>query len=270
MLEKIKAIRKDIKGKKPLIHCITNPISINQCANLVLALGARPVMAEHPQEVEEITAFSSSLLLNLGNITEQRAEAMKRAICAAKDKGIPITLDLVGIATSELRRRLAGELLKIHTPTVIKGNYSEIKAFYNSAYCFGGVDSDLTLEKEEIADVCVRLARENEAIVLASGKTDIIASKDTLIYVKNGCERLGSVTGTGCMQGALVAAYLSSGAGIWAVAAACGVLGICGERAAEKEGSGSFMVGLMDMLSLLTDSQLENDLKMEVERIEGA
>ena len=122
-----------VREKHPLIHCITNPISINQCANAILAIGARPIMAEHPSEVREITETSDALMLNLGNITDARMVSMKNALLAAKEKGIPAILDAVGIACSKLRRNYISELLEIGIPTVIKGNYSEIYALYHDA-----------------------------------------------------------------------------------------------------------------------------------------
>ena len=138
----IHSIRSKVKECHPLIHCITNPISIHQCANAILAVGARPMMAEHPKEVREITESADALLLNLGNITDARMESMMISTKAAKQKGIPIVLDAVGVACSTLRRSFARELLKTVSPTVIKGNYSEISALYHEKYHSVGVDAD--------------------------------------------------------------------------------------------------------------------------------
>ena len=102
-----------VREKQPLIHCITNPISINQCANAILAIGARPIMAEHPLEVQEITETAAALMLNLGNITDARMLSMKTSHLAAKGKNIPVILDAVGIACSRLRRDYIAELLEI-------------------------------------------------------------------------------------------------------------------------------------------------------------
>ena len=119
MREKIHKIRADIIRKKPLIHCITNPISINQCANAILAVGARPIMAEHPGEAAEITETAQALLLNLGNITDVRMKSMAISAAAAADRGIPFVLDAVGIACSQLRKNYITELLRNVTPTII-------------------------------------------------------------------------------------------------------------------------------------------------------
>ena len=110
-MRKLNEIRAAVRDRRPLIHCITNPISINQCANAVLAAGARPIMAEHPAEVKEITESADALVLNLGNITDVRMESMEIALRAAKEKGIPVVLDAVGTACSGLRRKFAARLL---------------------------------------------------------------------------------------------------------------------------------------------------------------
>ena len=124
----IPEIREFTKNSAPLIHCITNPISIHDCANMILAVGARPIMAEHPEEVEEITEVSSALMLNLGNITDARIISMQRALSTANRKNIPVLLDLVGVTCSQLRRSFAKQLLSQGVFSVIKGNISEILA----------------------------------------------------------------------------------------------------------------------------------------------
>ena len=114
-----------LKQTNNLIHCITNPISINDCANLILALGAKPIMACHPDEVESITSNSSALALNLGNFDDIRAKSMMISAKCAKENKIPFILDLVGVACSTLRLNYAKELVSLYCPTVIKGNISE-------------------------------------------------------------------------------------------------------------------------------------------------
>ena len=124
--ESLGDLRKRIKEEKPLIHCITNPISIHDCANIILAAGTRPIMAEHPLEVEEITATAGALMLNLGNITDVRMESMERSLRTARKAGIPVLLDLVGVSCSSLRNDFSQNLLEIGGISVIKGNMSEI------------------------------------------------------------------------------------------------------------------------------------------------
>ena len=261
-------IREAVRHKQPLIHCITNPISINQCANGILAIGARPMMAEHPKEVREITETAGALMLNLGNITDARMESMKISLLTAKEKNIPVMLDAVGIACSKLRRDYIAELLEIGTPTVIKGNYSEVYALYHDAYRSSGVDADASINAESITYVAAELARKYHTTILASGKTDIVTDGTRIVQVKNGTSQLSAVTGTGCLLGALCGAYLAVCADMNAAVTACAVLGICGQLAETPKGSGSFMVNLMDVLSTLTDVQLEQYIDTEERQYE--
>ena len=265
----INEIRSSVKELHPLIHCITNPISINQCANAILAVGARPIMAEHPKEVAEITATAQALMLNLGNITDTRMESMQLSAQAAMAKKIPLLLDVVGIACSGLRRSYACALLKNINPAVIKGNYSEINALYNAAYHSSGVDADGSLDKSAVSKAASELARKYHTIILASGKTDIVTDGKQIVYIKNGTPQLASVTGTGCMLGALCACYLSVNQDISAVVTACAVLGICGQLSETAKGSGSFMVNLLDHLSTLTDEEVTNYLDLEELNVES-
>ena len=257
-------IREAVRNQQPLIHCITNPISINQCANGILAIGARPMMAEHPKEVREITETAGALMLNLGNITDARMESMKISMLTAKEKNIPVMLDAVGIACSKLRRDYIAELLEIGIPTVIKGNYSEVYALYHDAYHSSGVDADASINAESITYVAAELARKYHTTILASGKTDFVTVGTRIVHVKNGTPQLSAVTGTGWLLGAVCGAYLAVCADMNAAVTACVVLGVCGQIAETPKGSGSFMVNLMDALSTLTDAQLDHYKDMEV------
>ncbi len=270
MLKQINSIRKAVRKQRPLVHCITNPISINQCANSVLSIGARPVMAEHPLEVAQITSTAQSVVLNLGNITDVRMESMMISSAVASENDIPCIIDLVGVACSELRRNFAYKLIENNAPLLIKGNYSEINAIYNSDYRSTGVDSDVSLDLNSITDMAVMLAEKYGTIILASGKTDIITDGKRVVYIKNGTPALAEITGTGCMLGALCGCYLSVCRCIEGVVTSCAVLGICGELSVTDKGNGSFMLKLIDNLSVLTDTDVEKHLKMEVMEIENA
>ena len=263
-------IRGAVRERSSLIHCITNPISINQCANAILAVGGRPIMAEHPREVSEITATAGALMLNLGNITDVRMEAMRLSARTAAEHGTPILLDAVGAACSKLRRDYACDLMEAVTPAVIKGNYSEINALYQESYRASGVDADAALDAQTVERAAAALARTRHTVVLASGKVDIVTDGTRLIRVRNGTPQLSCVTGTGCMLGALTAAYLSAASGLDAAVTACAVLGVCGQLAETERGSGSFMVGLLDALSTLQDAELERYMDLEEIEIEAS
>lgn len=263
-------IRGAVRERSSLIHCITNPISINQCANAILAVGGRPIMAEHPREVSEITATAGALMLNLGNITDVRMEAMRLSARTAAEHGTPILLDAVGVACSKLRRDYACSLMEAVTPAVIKGNYSEINALYQESYRASGVDADAALDAQTVERAAATLARTRRTVVLASGKVDIVTDGTRLIRVRNGTPQLSCVTGTGCMLGALTAAYLSAASGLDAAVTACAVLGICGQLAETERGAGSFMTGLLDALSTLQDAELERYMDLEEIEIEAS
>lgn len=268
MQQAIPEIRETVRRNQPLIHCISNPISINQCANAILAVGARPMMAEHPKEVSEITQSAGALMLNLGNITDVRMASMLLSGNTAKNQRIPFLLDAVGIACSTLRRDYIKTLLQTAMPTVIKGNYSEILALYQQSYRSSGVDADSGLDIQAIDRAALALARSLGTVILASGKADIVTDGSRLYHIHNGTPQLSQVTGTGCLQGALCTAYLSAQPGIEAVITGCAVLGVCGELAQTDRGPGSFLWGLMDALATLTDAELEQNLKLEEINIE--
>jgi len=261
-------IRNAVKQNQPLIHCITNPISINQCANGILAIGARPMMAEHPKEVSEITRTAQALMLNLGNITDARMESMQISAKTANEEKIPILLDAVGISCSTLRREYVKDLLNTVIPTVIKGNYSEIQALYRESYRSTGVDADTGLDIHIIDHAAISMARNLETVILASGKVDIVTDGKRLYHIHNGVSQLSQITGTGCLQGALCASYLSAKPGIEAVITGCSVLGICGELAQTNQGTGTFQCHLMDCLSTLSETEIEQNLKIEEITIE--
>lgn len=245
--EKINNIRAAVFKYRPLIHCITNPISITQCANAVLAVGARPIMAEHPKEVKGITKNAKALLINLGNITDVRMKSMKISMIEARKSDIPIVIDAVGVACSELRRRFAKKLIKKYVPSVVKGNYSEIKALYDEKYTSSGVDTEQNCRTEEIIKISAELAKKYKTVILASGKEDIIADGSRVLIIKNGTHKLSEVTGTGCMLGALCACFLAVSPAVEALVCACAILGYCGERT-QAYGM-SFLVELIDKLS---------------------
>ena len=221
------------------------------------------MMAEHPGEVAEITQTAGALMLNLGNITDVRMESIGISAKTAVTVDIPVLLDVVGIACSRLRRNYANELLSKVTPTVIKGNYSEVYALYRDRYCASGVDADVSLDIPVIDRCAVSLARERNTIILASGKVDVLTDGDRLVHIHNGTPQLSAITGTGCMLGALCATYLSTDHSLDAVITACAVLGISGEKAQTPKGNGTFFINLMDALSMLSAEDIYTNINQE-------
>ena len=268
MIHLINEIRKKTVDKNPLIHCITNPISINQSANGVLAVGARPMMAEHPLEVAEITQTADALVLNLANITDVRMRSIKISAQTAQNNNIPFIIDAVGVACSTLRRNFAYGFLKECRPTAIKGNYSEIYALSDTTYNSAGVDADKALSLEKVSKTAVKLAQKYGTMVLASGKTDIVTDGKTVVYINNGVPQLAQITGTGCLLGMLCGCYLSVDQSINTFVTACVVLGISGELSRTEKGNGTFFVNLMDNLSVLEAEQIEKLINIEVKTYE--
>ena len=253
-----------LKKEHPLIHCITNPISINQCANAILAVGGRPMMAEHPLEAPVVTANAGALLLNLGNLSDVRMASMQLSAEVSKEKDVPYVLDVCGAACLSNRREYALSLIESAQPSVIKGNYSEILALFDPAYNASGVDAESGVGEEDVIGAAKKLALEYRTTVLASGRIDLITDGKRLVRCSNGTAQLAEITGTGCMQGALCAAFLSVAEdALSAAVTAAVILGVCGELAETEKGSGTFYVNLLDRLSTVTDALLDEYIKCE-------
>ena len=202
-------IRQKIRNLQPLIHCITNPISIHDCANIVLAAGGRPIMAEHPAEIEEITQTADALALNLGNITDARMESMPKALHTAAGNSIPVMLDLVGVACSRFRYEFAQKLMRIHMPSILKGNMSELLVMAGETAHTTGVEAgarDCLTEKNRnsLISLFQERAAQWNSVLLITGKEDMVVSADQCAFVRNGCETMSQITGTGCMLGMIL------------------------------------------------------------------
>lgn len=251
-------IRQSIKLKKPLIHCITNPISINDCANMVLSVGAKPIMAEHHLEVSEITSVSKSLGLNLGNITDNRMKSILISGKIAYEKKIPQVIDLVGVGCSKLRLEYAKKFIAECHPNVIKGNMSEIKAICGIKSNSKGIDvgsCDIVTERncDESIEMLKALSLQTGAVVATTGVVDIITDGTNTYLITNGCEMLSMITGTGCMITSLIASYISCGNIFEGTVLAIALMGICGELSQHVKGTGSFRTELIDNMFSISD-----------------
>ncbi len=258
IINKLLQIRQSVKFKKPLIHYITNPISINDCANMILAVGAKPIMAEHPLEVSEITAVSKSLGVNLGNITDNKMKSMLISGKTAYEKKIPQIIDLVGVGCSKLRLDYAKKFISECHPNVIKGNMSEIKAIYGIKSSAKGIDvgaCDIITKQnfDENIEMIKRLSMETGSVVAATGVVDIISNCTYTYIISNGCEMLSMITGTGCMLTGLIASYISSENILDGTVIAVALMGICGELSQHANGTGSFRNELIDNMFSISD-----------------
>lgn len=262
-------IRHSVKAEKPLIHYITNPISINDCANIILAIGAQPIMAEHPLEVSEITSVSKALGINLGNITDVRMESMLISGKTAFKKKIPQVIDLVGVGCSKLRLDYAKKFIMQCHPNVIKGNMSEIKAICGVRSNAKGIDvgkCDCITDKniDENMKMMEQLSARTGSVIVSTGIVDIITNSCETYLIKNGCKMLSMVTGTGCMVTALIAAYISSLDILGGTALAVSLMGICGELSEHAKGTGSFKIELIDNVFRISDNTIINRIKLEM------
>ncbi len=256
-MDNIIDLKNKLQQQRPLIHCITNAISINDCANIILCLGGRPIMVEHPEEVAAVTANAKALMLNIGNLTEAHLQSMPIALKTAKDNHIPAILDLVGVGCSPLRREFAGHLLKDFHISIVKGNYSEIKALCCNITT-DGVDTrpeDKNLD-DTIENVGI-LAKELPTTVLASGAVDVIGNSEHIYTASNGTPMMGNLTGTGCMLGAVAATYLAVTDSLTAGVSAAVAMGLAGEAATKiAKGPGTFHMAFFDSIWQLSQQDL--------------
>jgi len=250
-----------IRAKAPLVHNITNFVVMNNTANALLAIGASPVMAHAPEEVEDMVAIASALVINIGTLSREWISAMGLAIKAAAAKGIPIVFDPVGAGATAYRTNTCKELLALAAPTIIRGNGSEIMALTDSSVTTKGVDSS---EEGTAAESAARaLANQYGCTVVVSGETDLITDGTTVRLIKGGHAMMPRVTGLGCTATALVGAFAAVNADPVAAASnAMAVMGICGELAAQDAaGPASLQVGFIDTLYTLGEEQISAMLK---------
>lgn len=245
----IRAELAQLRQTQPLVHCMTNLVVTGFTANVLLAIGAAPAMIIAREESADFACIASSLLINLGTITADSADAMLVAVKAAREAGTPWVLDPVAVGVLSFRQQICGRLLGYH-PSIIRGNASEILALAGVA---SGRGVDSTAASSQAIEAAMRLACQTGAVVAVSGATDYLTDGQQMIEVSGGREIMTRVTGTGCALGAVMAAFLGAGvAPLRAATAASAIFAQAAERAAEQaKGPASFSVGFIDQLSLL-------------------
>lgn len=261
-----------VRQNAPLVHNITNYVTANDVANLLLACGARPVMADDPREAGEIAAHAAALHLNLGTFSPARYEAMLAAGAAAGALGRPIVLDPVGVGGSALRRQAARDLLEKLPVTVVRGNRSELRALAEGRTTAAGVDADPADGGGLEGTVCWlrELARSLGVVLAATGPEDLITDGERCFAVRNGRAEMGRITGTGCQLSALVAAFVGASPGqpLEAAAAAVCAMGLAGElgweRMGPRDGNMAYRNYLIDALFRMTGDELERGARYEV------
>lgn len=251
---------KKIRANAPLVHNITNYVVMNNTANALLALGASPVMAHAIEEVTDMTAIASSLVINIGTLSHNWIEAMDMAMDAAGKRSIAIVVDPVGVGATAYRSSTCQRLLDRNRADIIRGNASEIMALVDASVKTKGVDSSIDLDPLEAAR---ELALEQKCSVVVSGPVDLITDGKRVVRVNNGHPMMPRVTGLGCTATALIGAFAAVQKDLLLAAAhAMAVMGICGEIAAEAAtGPGSLQLNLLDSLYQLDAEQLKSRLK---------
>ncbi|GHV89220.1 hydroxyethylthiazole kinase 1 [Spirochaetia bacterium] len=245
-----------VRTQNPLVHCITNVVTVNDCANILLAFGASPAMVDVFDEAYEFARISSALYINLGTYNREQETAAVQAVLGAKAAGIPMVIDPVGCAAIPKRIGILDHLYHVGGIDIIKGNMGEIMALGGYKADVKGVDSNGDIAG--IEEAARFLAKQYHCTVAATGKADVVTDGERLVRVHNGVELLTKITGAGCMAGALCAAAAGAAKAVGAdmvTAALAGLMcmGIAGEQAAEKTKlPGSYRTVLMDSIYTVT------------------
>lgn len=267
---------RNVREQVPLVHCITNYVTVNDCANILLACGGSPIMADDEQEVEEITSVCNGLTINIGTLNSRTVKSMMLAGKRANALAHPVLLDPVGVGASKLRTETAIKLLETVRFTAVRGNISEIKTLVMGSGNTKGVDADVadavTEENmERVIAFAGEFSRKTGAVIVITGAVDLATDGKQAYVIRNGHPMMLKVTGTGCMLSAMMAAYLTANKDtpLQAAAAAVCAMGIAGERAYEKMfaahgGSGSYRMFLMDEIGNMNEKILEQGARYEV------
>ena len=253
-----------VREKRPLVHHITNYVTVNDCANITISVGAAPVMADAPEEVCEMVTFADALVLNIGTPNRGQIEAMILAGGMANDRRIPIILDPVGAGATRFRTDSALRLLDELKITILKGNAGEIGILAGAEAHVRGVDSHgMTGDPLRIAQ---HFAKESGVTVVISGAIDIVTDGKRILLVENGHPMLGSISGTGCMAASVTGAFASvADDPVIASAAALAAFGIAGEKAAAgARGPYSFKTALFDEMAALKPEDLTSGARISI------
>lgn len=270
----MKKILDNVRTQTPLVHFITNYVTVNDVANMMLACGGSPIMSDEAEDVEDITSICNALVINIGTLNKRTIESMVLAGKKANALGHPVILDPVGAGASTLRTQTTFRLLKEVQFAVIRGNISEIKTVYSGSGSTKGVDADVadTVTEKNLAGTAAftkELAKKTGAVVAITGAIDVIADADRAFAVRNGVAEMAGITGTGCMLDGVIAGYVAANMNnrLDAVVAAVAAEGLCGELASQKRkavqgGISSLRTYLIDAMGHLDGETLERGAKV--------
>ncbi|MDQ0214388.1 hydroxyethylthiazole kinase [Oikeobacillus pervagus] len=265
MKDEILRLFSSIQSKHPLVHHITNNVTINDCANVTLAIGGSPVMADAKQEAANMTKLAQSLVLNFGTLGEPSFESMILSGKMANHIEIPVIFDPVGVGATEYRTKRAQELLDQVEVSVVRGNQSEIAALIGEEGSTRGVDAgDIQIDPAKLA---IHASQKLGAIIAVTGATDIITDGERMVEIHNGHPMMTKVTGTGCMSTSLIGSFSGCTKHLFAAAVAgTSVMSIAGERAyrflQKPVGTATFRMKIIDEISLMTGDIWREEVKI--------
>lgn len=271
----VEQIFEHVRQKSPLIHNITNYVTVNDCANILLACGSSPIMADELEDAVEITAICGGLNINIGTLNQRTIPAMFAAGKRSNELNHPVVLDPVGAGASRLRTDTALELLKKVKFAVIRGNISEIKTLVCGSGTTKGVDADIAdkVTENNLAEAVSfagDFARRIKTVAVITGAIDIVTDGKQTFCIRNGHPMMSAVTGTGCQLSALTAAFVAANQNrtLEAAAAAVCAMGLCGEiaykRLTNSDGNSSYRNYMIDAMYCLTPAALKKGAKYEV------
>ena len=260
------------RRRRPLIHCITNYVTANDCANILLACGGSAIMADDPDEVKEVTAMCDGLVLNMGTPNPRKLDALLRAGEEANKLRHPVILDPVGVGSSAMRSAAGRQLLERVRFAAIRANATEIATLVRGTAAHRGVDADAEeAAMDSVEENAKRLSQKTGAVVVVTGDTDIVTDGKTLYRVYNGHPMMKTVTGSGCQLSALLGAYVTANPEktLKAALAAVCAMGLAGEIAHERlcplDGNASYRNYIIDAIYNLTPEALEKGAKYETD-----
>lgn len=267
----------NVRAKSPLVHNITNYVTVNDVANAILAAGASPIMADEPEDAYEITAICNAININIGTLNSRTIESMFRAGKRASELGHATLLDPVGAGASALRTNTAVNLMKEIKFDVIRGNASEIKTLALGSGKTHGVDADKADAVNDsnlvfMAGFVKDFARNTGAVIALTGAIDILSDGEKCYAVHNGRAEMGRITGTGCMLSGIMAAFVAANSGnvLEACAAAVCMMGLAGEigysHLHEHDGNATYRNRIIDAIYNMTGEKLDRGAKYEIIR----
>lgn len=262
-----------VRENAPIIHSISNFITANDVANVLLAVGASPIMAQEIKEMEEISILSRALNINMGAIDENKLRLILEAGKMYNKASKPIVLDPVGVGATEFRKKAAAEILDNIKIDIIRGNVSEIRALASNIDGARGIDaSDADVIegiKEEI-EIFKKLSRDISAIIVITGKTDLVIDESRAYFINNGHPMMKKITGAGCQLDAVIAAFCSVCAkdNFTAAVAAVSMMGVAAEfaykRMSDNDGNMTFRNYLIDAVYNMTPEILDKYAKIQI------